>query len=45
MLAVRERDCGATAWASTVISQGSHCLDRGSNLQGFYKAFFSYRIF
>jgi DEAD/DEAH box helicase domain-containing protein len=35
------RDCGATAWASTVISQGSHCLDRGSNLQGFYKAFFS----
>ena len=35
------RDCGATAWASTVISQGSNCLDRGSNLQGFYKAFFS----
>ena len=34
------RDCGATAWASTVLSQGSNCLDRGSNLQGFYKAFF-----
>ncbi len=35
------RDCGATAWASTVISQGSNRLDRASNLQSFYKAYFS----
>jgi DEAD/DEAH box helicase domain-containing protein len=35
------RDCGATAWASTVLSQGSNRLDRATNLQAFYKAYFS----
>ena len=35
------RDCGVTAWASTVIQQGSNRLDRATNLKNFYKAFFS----
>lgn len=35
------RDCGATGWASTVINQGSNQLDRASNLQAFYRAYFS----
>ena len=35
------RDCGATAWASTVLNSGSNRLDRATNLRGFYKAFFS----
>lgn len=35
------RDCGATAWASTVLNSGSNRLDRANNLQSFYKAFFS----
>ncbi|MFN9660083.1 MAG: DEAD/DEAH box helicase, partial [Cyanobacteriota bacterium] len=35
------RDCGATAWTSTVLHSGSNRLDRASNLQSFYKAFFS----
>ena len=34
------RDCGATAWTSTVVNQGSNQLDRANNLQSFYKAFF-----
>ncbi len=34
------RDCGATAWASTVLNQGSIQLDRANNLQAFYKAYF-----
>lgn len=35
------RDCGATAWASTVINSSSNRLDRANNLRSFYKAFFS----
>ncbi|MEB3183846.1 MAG: helicase-related protein, partial [Cyanobacteriota bacterium] len=35
------RDCGATAWTSTVLHSGSNRLDRATNLQSFYKAFFS----
>ncbi|QPN61977.1 DEAD/DEAH box helicase [Synechococcus sp. CBW1004] len=35
------RDCGATAWTSTVLHSGSNRLDRANNLQSFYKAFFS----
>jgi DEAD/DEAH box helicase domain-containing protein len=35
------RDCGATAWASTLLHQGSTRLDRANNLQAFYKAYFS----
>lgn len=35
------RHCGATAWASTVTQQGSNTLDRATNLQNFYKAYFS----
>ena len=34
-------DCGATAWTSTVLNSGSNRLDRATNLQTFYKAFFS----
>ena len=35
------RECGATAWASTVTQQGGNTLDRTTNLQNFYKAYFS----
>ena len=35
------RDCGATAWASTALNSTSNRLDRATNLQSFYKAFFS----
>jgi DEAD/DEAH box helicase domain-containing protein len=35
------RDCGATAWTSTALTSGSNRLDRATNLQAFYKAFFS----
>ncbi|MCT0225546.1 DEAD/DEAH box helicase [Synechococcus sp. CS-1328] len=35
------RDCGATAWTSTLLNQGSHRLDRAGNLRAFYKAYFS----
>ena len=35
------RDCGATAWTSTLLNQGSNCLDRAGNLRDFYKAFFA----
>lgn len=35
------RDCGATAWTSTALTAGSNRLDRATNLQAFYKAFFS----
>ncbi|MCP9820013.1 DEAD/DEAH box helicase [Synechococcus sp. Cruz-9H2] len=35
------RDCGATAWSSTLLNQGSHRLDRAGNLRAFYKAYFS----
>ena len=35
------RDCGATAWTSTVLNSGSNRLDRANNLPSFYKAFFS----
>ncbi len=38
---VHGRDCGATAWTSTVLHSGSHRLDRATNLQSFDKAFFS----
>ena len=35
------RDCGATAWACTALNSTSNRLDRATNLQSFYKAFFS----
>ena len=35
------RECGATAWAATVTQQDSNTLDRATNLQNFYKAYFS----
>ncbi|MCX5943682.1 MAG: RNA helicase, partial [Cyanobacteria bacterium] len=35
------RDCGATAWTSTLLNQGSNRLDRAGNLRDFYKAFFA----
>ncbi|TGG96239.1 MAG: DEAD/DEAH box helicase [Aphanocapsa feldmannii 277cV] len=35
------RDCGATAWVSLLVQQNSNRLDRASNLQAFYKAYFS----
>ena len=35
------RHCGATGWASTVTHQGSNTLDRATNLQNFYRAYFS----
>ncbi len=35
------RDCGATAWTSTLLHQGSNRLDRATNLKAFYKAYFS----
>ena len=35
------RDCGATAWSSITLNSGSNRLDRATNLQNFYKAFFS----
>ena len=33
--------CGATGWASTVTHQGSNILDRATNLQNFYRAYFN----
>jgi DEAD/DEAH box helicase domain-containing protein len=35
------RDCGGTAWASTLLNQGSPRLDRCNDLSAFYRAFFA----